>query len=594
MSKYRVTGNEYVSLPTIREADGAIEGVTFLYMAAKGMLETRGSGDAPFLRPALEIDGVTTPLTGMQWTYTCHWLPEFAATAGDVTVRGTHFAPLGHRGFVYRFQVENDGAEKEVAVHLHGCWGETLHQINETKPVQGTKHAFESGWNHGFVMEMRTGLPLFSIAPMGDQEMQGSFEKDGDGTIRFVLTETKVVGKQESAAFSFVFGFGYEEVSASTSAKEIIRQGIDRCYRDTCDWLTKRTIDAGNGKLTSLLNLNMFFSFFFASGITLDTEEFCLMTSRSPRYYVSAAYWDRDSLLWSFPAILMADKEYAAEILHYVFTKQIRNVGIHSRFIDGTVLEPGFELDELCAPVIALGNYIEKTGDSGFAQRPYVQDGLRRILAILATKRNAQLGLYETFLQPTDDMHVYPYLTYDNVLVWKTFLLLADMLDENALIGDAEQVRTAILAHCIKEHNGKQVYCWSCDADGQYDFYDEPPGSLMLLPFYGFCALDDAVYSNTVDMIRDPAYAYSFVGKPIAEIGCAHAPHPWVLSICNSLLSGHKETALAHLGRTEMDNGIACESVDEHTGACATGAAFATCAGFLAYALYEALKGEMA
>jgi hypothetical protein len=34
-----------------------------------------------------------------------------------------------------------------------------------------------------------------------------------------------------------------------------------------------------------------------------------------------------------------------------------------------------------------------------------------------------------------------------------------------------------------------------------------------------------------------------------------------------------------------MDNGIACESVHEETGECTTGEAFATCAGFLAYAL---------
>ena len=34
---YQVTGNEYLSLPTIREEDGAVEGVTFLYMQAKGL-----------------------------------------------------------------------------------------------------------------------------------------------------------------------------------------------------------------------------------------------------------------------------------------------------------------------------------------------------------------------------------------------------------------------------------------------------------------------------------------------------------------------------------------------------------------------------
>ena len=85
--------------------------------------------------------------------------------------------------------------------------------------------------------------------------------------------------------------------------------------------------------------------------------------------------------------------------------------------------------------------------------------------------------------------------------------------------------------------------------------------------------------------IRDKNYPLSFAGHTIAEIGCKHAPHPWILSICNSLLSGHAKTALHHLYATKMDNGVACESVNEESGECTTGAAFATCAGFLAIAL---------
>ena len=56
------------------------------------------------------------------------------------------------------------------------------------------------------------------------------------------------------------------------------------------------------------------------------------------------------------------------------------------------------------------------------------------------------------------------------------------------------------------------------------------------------------------------------------------------------MLSGHRESALRHLRRTAMDNGMACESVNEDTGECETGEAFATCAGFLSYALYCACK----
>ena len=40
MPAYQVTGNEYVSLPAIREDTGAVQGLTVLHMGAKGLLET--------------------------------------------------------------------------------------------------------------------------------------------------------------------------------------------------------------------------------------------------------------------------------------------------------------------------------------------------------------------------------------------------------------------------------------------------------------------------------------------------------------------------------------------------------------------------
>lgn len=309
------------------------------------------------------------------------------------------------------------------------------------------------------------------------------------------------------------------------------------------------------------------------------------MTSRSPRYYVSAAYWDRDSLLWAFPAIVQADAAYARELLLSVFRRQARSFGVHSRYIDGTVLEPGFELDELCAPVIALERYVETTGDEAILCRAEITDALHDILRKLRMQRHGSIALYATFLQPTDDLRRYPYLTYDNMLVWKTLHALGRWLQDAACTEEAEDVRAAIRRHCVAEHEGKQVFAWSVDLCGRWDIYDEPPGSLQLLPFYGFCTMEDPVWQNTVSLIRSESYELSFAGHAIAEIGCKHAPHPWILSICNSLLSGHAQDALRHLQHTRMDNGIACESVHEDTGECATGAAFATCAGFLAFAL---------
>lgn len=596
--KYLVTGNESISLPTIREADGSLEGISFLHMGSKGMLEMCGNKQMPFLRPYIKIDGINVELTNLTWKRVHYWIPTFEAKAKDIILKCIILAPLKERGFCYRMEVINKG-EKEQSIQfgLEGCWAQTLHSINESKEIDSKKNAYESGWNHSVVFDLRIGISLFAFAPIFTEKPETSdtrykYHMDADGTIGYMFYKDKILRPGEGTEENFWFGIGFEEVAAATSAKEMLRQGFEAEYDRTCKWLSDRVRLTYDEKLDELLNMNMFFSFFFGSGVTLDTEEFVLVTSRSPRYYVSAAYWDRDSLLWSFPAILMVDSDYAKEMLLYVYTRQSKNIGIHSRYIDGTVLEPGFELDELCAPIIALYQYVKKTEDRSILTNPHVVSSIDRILHILSSKKHDTVSLYETMLQPTDDMHVYKYITYDNVLVWRILTDLAELYEgiwERGRIMNigamAEDVKSAIKAHCIKEKDGRPIYAWSVDLTGKWDIYDEPPGSIMLFPYYGFCSIEDTTWINTVEVIRREDYPYSFAGCPIAEIGCPHAPHPWVLSIANSLLSGNAETAKKHLLRCQMDNGIACESVDEYTGESRTGDAFATCAGFLAYAI---------
>ena len=453
-------------------------------------------------------------------------------------------------------------------------------------------HCYESGWNHSIVFDFRCGAPMFAFAPMCDREIRSAFSQTDSG-ISYTLTERFELLPGESHSTVFYWGLGFEEVAAATSAKEMLRRGWDWEYQRTTRWLNQRTFQMATPKLTEVYNTNLFFCIFYSTGLTLDTEELVCATSRGTRYYVSAAYWDRDVLLWAFPAILDADPQLAEHILHYVFGRQRRNLGIHSRYIDGTVLEPGFELDELMAPVVALESYVNQTADNEILHDPAVMAGIQQILKTLETMRHPEIPLYETFLQPTDDEIVYPYLTYNNVLVWRTMKALAHLYPGRygTLEQQAEAVRQAIYAYCVfRDAEQKPYFGWSVDLKGQHNVYDEPPGSLQLLPYYGFCAADDEIWENTVAMIRAPSYAYSFADAPIAEIGCAHAPYPWILSLCNSLLCGHQEQAFRELEQMEMDNGIACESVDPVLGTCTTGAAFATCAGFLCHSMKQASK----
>lgn len=606
MKRYVPTGNEQIALPLIEEGSGAIESINFLHMGYKGIVEITGdlAKDLPLFEPYIEAGGRKLQLRNLRWRRLNDWVPAFEAQAegsADLAFEGTLLAPVGERGFVYRLQAANNGkAAVSLALGMQGVWAGTLHTINESKPMQGTKHAYESGWNHSYVFDFRHTVSVFSFAPIFAETMDIAEVQAGDDRVSYRFGQRLELQPGESKELHFYWGLGFEEVGSTTSAKEMMRKGYDALLGDTLRWLEARRKTSGDAKLDELFNTNLFFNFFYASGLTMDTEQFVLVTSRSPRYYVSAAYWDRDSLLWSFPSILIADPKYARNMLEYVFDIQMKNVGIHSRYIDGTVLEPGFELDELCAPIIALYQYVKRTGEREIVEEPLFAKGIRKILDVLATKRHPEIALYETFLQPTDDMIVYPYLTYNNVLVVTILRYIAELLEPSrgaAFSGElrdtAEQTKRAIYEHCVCEADGKKMFAWSVDLQGGWNIYDEPPGSLTLLPFYGFCAWDDEIYSNTVEQIRRPEYKYSFAGCNIADIGCEHAPHPWVLSIANSLLSGRKDHFLRLLPHLKMDNGIACESVDEHTGECVTGEAFATCAGFLAYAMYCAFyEGE--
>lgn len=588
MERYLPTGSEQVSLPRVNEINAGVEDLTFLHMASRGLIDLRGGQLEPLMRPFVAQQGVEAELGGFEWSRLGYWYPRFAARAGALGLEGVILAPVGERGFGYRLRLTNNGAETvETAFGLRGQTGSAWHCVNVDKPIEGALNCYVSGWSGLPVFEQMCGVPLFALAPICEGECRAEFELAGEGWL-WRLERTVRLAPGESAEFTAWWGLGLEEVSAVTSARELQRRGWDWELRRSLAWLAQRSLDLGDEALTRLYNTNLFFCIFFSTGRTLDTEELVLVTSRSPRYYVSAAYWDRDSLLWSFPAVLDADAALAREMLGYVFGRQRRNIGVHSRFIDGTVLEPGFELDELMAPVLALERYVDATGDRSVLTDPDVLRGIDGILRKLDAERAEDCELYETFLQPTDDERVYPYITYDNVLVWRALRALGRLFERPELTERAERVRRAIYDNCIFDG----AFAWSVDLAGGHDVYDEPPGSLLLLPYYGFCAWDDPVYLKTAEMIRSPDYTYSFAGCEIAEIGCPHAPHPWLLSIGNSLLCGRSGEALEHLRRTRLDNGIACESVDEHTGECTTGEAFATCAGFICHALRRAIGGE--
>jgi GH15 family glucan-1,4-alpha-glucosidase len=352
----------------------------------------------------------------------------------------------------------------------------------------------------------------------------------------------------------------------------------------------------GKPDLDLLMNRNFLFTEFYAWGRTIDTEQFVGVTSRSPRYYVSAAYWDRDAMLWSFLALLDSDPDLARDALEYALTIQLRNTGTHSRFIDGIVLEDGFQLDEAAAPVIALADYIRHTSDTAFLTSH--QAALKRLREGLLARFDSATGLYSSLQDSQDEFQKLPFITYDNVLVWRALNDLAELyklLNDSASTAEmakrASTLHEAILARCVSAsapNAGGPIFASATDGT-HYVFTDIPPGSLFKLPLLGFVPESDPTFVRTSEWLQSKNYQYSFGDQPYGLPGSYRVPFTTVWSVADELrLKAGHDKALKILLTSSWDGGIITEGVDPATAHTdQAGRAFATAAGYMAHAICE-------
>ncbi|MGF7184497.1 hypothetical protein GGQ84_000580 [Desulfitispora alkaliphila] len=605
--KYRLTGNQWIAIPEIQE-DGTILSINCAHLRGNGLLEFNG-GAEPFLKPRFLVEGKDiTEQNKLSWYMCEHWIPAFQGEdqGGQVRYGGTILTPQNEKGFVYRLWCRNQGnKELKLGAQIEGYWAETNQIVFESHPLNAVNRVLWKDWTNTLVLETRPDTGWMALGILVDHEtnvrkwQEGVSEKGHS----FVLGKEMGIKPGEELIFDFIVGVNSEADGAAVAAVHIARRGFGWLKDSTESWLRSRSLKVDNSKLKGgtkatlepVLNRNLFFNYFYTTARTLDSGHIVLLTSRSKRYYVSGAYWARDAFLWSFPAILLVDQEWSRQVLETGFTRYGENGPFHSCYLNGQVLYPGFELDQLAAYFIALNQYIEAYGDLDLTE-DWVVKGAEALEKILWQHHNHELYLFSTFLDPSDDQVKHPYLTYSNVLVWKALSVLQKIYKANNntvkvrhLDGVDRLLKKAIQQHCVIKGPGGQMYAWAVNGKGDYQIYDNPPGSLLLLPYYGFCSPKDKVYKNTLDWIYSKDNQYSYWEGSFPGLGGIHAPYPWVMSHCNGLLAGKIKEGLEFFSRAEMDGGYACETVDGEKGIVKTGGHMASCAGFVAYSIYSAV-----
>ncbi len=605
-----LTGNEYLSLPEIGP-DGEIASLNVLHRGSRGLLEFRGSKDSPLLAPTLTVDG-TEALQGesASWSYHHDWMVHFEfRSGGRYLLEGDLFAPPGHRGCCYRLRLTNLSAELfKAEMGWRGCWSEFNYLIFSRRPIEGKRAVRYDRWTDSLLLEARSGLPLAALA------LALEAERKEDRRSPWELTDypRPTEGEQHppaatgtayrsavrlslapgaAAAVTLYLAVNLEADGAGTTAVDLKRRGGEALAAETARWLQGRRIELDESNAAALLNRNLFFNYFYALGRALDDDSLVPVTSRSPRYYVSAAFWSRDTLLWSFPGLLLIDEALSRELLLTVFQRHLERAGEHAHYINGTLLYPGFELDQLSAYFLALARYESATGDLTLLREEVIYRGLQRLADKALAQFDPESGFYRTFLDPSDDPVLYPFLIYDNALLQCAFTYLAalqaaDRWEHPVDFGEAAAAlqQTIYRRGTVKGPRGI-MFAWAVNGKGRFQLYDNPPGSLQLLSFYGFCSPADSLFRNTAAWIRSPDNPHFHGDSPFAECGSLHAPNPWPLAACNDILALN-EGGVDFLLRAPLDNGFCCETVDPQSGRASTGAAFASAAGFLAHALW--------
>jgi uncharacterized protein len=595
------TGNEWIALPTIRASDAALQNFNVLSMHDRGLLQVNGAAGTPALVPRVMIDGKPIQFANLSWELLDYWVPRAHLTTADAEITITYCAPPGSRAAFVEIVLTNKSAKPiDASVGMHASFG-SLDRVTYT-PVElsGVRAVGPAAW--------QTSAQVFSFVT-SDTKFAWSFDAFGSATtvttppaslapaVDSAQQKTLAPGAQLEA--HFVIGVGVEEYSASQSGgalrETIDREGPDAVIARTAAWCRKRTRTTGRADLDVIMNRNLLYTTLYAWGRTIDTEQLVGVTSRSDRYYVSAAYWDRDAMLWSFPGLLDSDPAFAKQALEYALTIQERNTGVHSRFIDGIVLEDGYELDEGAAPLVAAFQYAKATGDTEFlaSHRAVLQSMVTR----LDDYYDASAGLYTTLHDSQDEYRKQGFNTYDNALVWRVLTDWAAQLDAwgdhagaDAARSRAQALKAAVLKTCVANAPGASGAIFVSATDGKDPILaDIPPGSLMRLPALGFIAEDDPLFVRTYDWLHSANYKYSYSAMPYGFPGSYRLPDTTSWSVADHLgLTRGREKALKILLASPWDGEIMSEAIDPSTAAMIPGGgAFATAAGDVGHAICQ-------
>ncbi len=576
---WQMTGNHWLALPCIHPASGAIHAVGMIHRGTRSAIEFAGApgfadGEGPpLLRPTLRVDGVAHEFSNapMAWERALGWLPTFTCQVGPVLVRGTAFAPFGRdadvAGAVYALSVESrSDAPHTLRVGVEGVLGHRQLRVRSARPFGDAHQVSAAGDVVLLAGAAEPGLVALALGADGEAEITVD-----DGTApRYGIERELVLAPGAREQVAFYLAAGPERDGAQASVRVLRRRGWRDLLAGTRDAIQSLEQTTGSVAMDGVINRNLLFAYFYGVGRALDDAHYYLMRTRVPWHGEGVTVRDWQALLWTVPAVQLADPPLARELILRACELHGYAPGRGVAYLDGTLFEAGFSLEGAAAYPVAVERYIRETGDDRIVEEPVLADTLYAAHDELSGRRDADRPLYSGEVGPSGAPLPYPFPLHGNAVVAQALDVLRRTLDEAAAreVQDPEAVRAAILRHFLVPSGSVQVLASSIDLHGGASLEDDPAGSALWLPLYETLERHDTNYRRTAKAIADPGTE--------------------LVRRCALLIGPTSASGLGWFRRAALDGGLAAEFVDAEGRATANGGD-AALSGLVAWCVWYAV-----
>lgn len=553
---WQLTGNHWVALPCLHPVDGSLYAVGAISRDLRGTVEFAGApgfvegNGPPLLRWRITADGAPLELAGsrMAWQRVHEWLPTFNAVIGDITVRGTAFAPCGRRadfpGFVYALSLENRGATAtEIECRAEGALGHRQHRVRTARAFTDA-HSVSSD---GDVITLAGADPRSPVAlALAGDATAAETASSGAGAA-WSLTRAVTLAPGERAELAIYGAMALERDGATAAVTRMRGRGWRALADDTNAALGALQQSTGSAAVDRLVNRHLVFAYFNAAARAIDDARWYLMRTRVPWHSDGVTLRDWDALMWIAPAVQLADPDLGRELL-------VRTCELHGyapgrgvNYIDGTPFDVAFSSAAAAAYPAAVDAYIAQTGDDRIVEDAPIAEALYAAHDDIVASRHPSLPLYATDATPSGADAALPYTLHANALIAQALDVLRQTLDEKSAekVEGSDAVRAAILRHFGTGDAARATLVTATDLEGNTTQRDDPVGSVLWIPQYHLLARDDSLYRRTVRRVEESDAA----GHLAARIA--------------RLVGPDGGTTLEWLRRAPLDNGVAAEFVGD-------------------------------